>query len=113
MEAALEMFAQGFGVKLWPLGGVDFTPVGETLFGTFQRTTQPVDVDGGKSLSGEVVAASTIGALATAVAPDKGGVLFAVLWEAVVGRDAGVGPFESTYFEGMRRVVNPSCLQSR
>ena len=100
VEAALELLAQRLGVKLWPLGGVDFPPVGETLFGTFQRTAKPVDVDGGKSLSSEVVAAPTIGALTTAVAPDKGGVLFAVLWEAVVGRDAGVDSFESTYFEG-------------
>ena len=100
VEAALEMLAQGFGVKLWPLAWVDFPPVGETLFGTFERTAKPVDVDGGKSLSGKVVAAVAIGALTTAVTPDKGGVLFAVLWEAVVGGDAGVGSFESAYFEG-------------
>ena len=99
VKAAFEMLAQSLGVKVGSLGGVDFTPVSESFLGSFKRAPQPVDIYSGKSLGGEVVTAVAVRTLAAAVAPDKGGILFAILWEAILSGDTRVRALEGADFE--------------
>ena len=103
LEVAFEMLAEGFGVEVGALGGVDFSPVGSPFvigieFG-FEGAAEPVDIDGGESLGGKVVAALAVGALSSAVAPDEGWIFFAIVREAVVGGKAGVGALEGADFK--------------
>lgn len=98
MQGAFPSLAESFCIKTGTLGGVNFTPGGAPFIIRievfFEGASEPVDIDGGESLGGKVVASISVGSLSPTVTPDEGGVLFSVLREAVVGRNTGVGTLE-------------------
>ncbi len=100
LQVSFPALPQGLGVKPWPLGGIDLAPVGVDLDAVLEGASEPVHVDGGESLPGEIDAAALFRSLASAMAPDKGGVCPAIVREGVVGGDASLGSLEGSDREG-------------
>ena len=98
-QIQLRPLAQGAGIELRSLAGIDLAPVRVLLDLLDDLPTAPVDIERRVSLLGEVGAAFTLRPLPTAMRPHECGALRHAFGKGVKRRNASVRPLERSDLE--------------